>query len=271
MPRLLVVNADDFGFTHGVNAGIVEAHTQGILTATTLMANGAAFADAVQLAQQHPTLDVGCHLVLVGGESVHAPGTALPRSVSALGQAIYRNGFPVYQELQAQMRKIADAGIRPTHLDTHKHTHLLPAVLQAVLRVAQEFGVNWIRRPYDSTLVPTSCPVPWQVRVVSGLLRYSRPLAQRQMQAAGCRTTDHFTGFQMTGRFTARHVVELLQALPEGVTEFMTHPGRHTAELEAAPTRLKASRARELAALTAPEVRQAVQTSGVRLVRFGEL
>ena len=84
MSRRLIVNADDFGFTHDVNAGIVEARRRGILRSTTLMANGAAFDDAVRLARENPDLDVGCHLVLVGGRSLSRPGELLPKSLSEL-------------------------------------------------------------------------------------------------------------------------------------------------------------------------------------------
>ena len=161
-PKRLVVNADDFGFTPDVNAGILEAFERGIVRSTTLMANGAAFDDAVRLARQNPGLDVGCHLTLIG-----RPG--LPSSLPALLRALVRRRLPVYAELAGQVRRVLDAGIRPTHLDTHKHTHLLPPVLGLVCRIAQEFAIPWVRKPF-----------------------LFRP--------RGCRTTDHFTGFALTGR-----------------------------------------------------------------------
>src|SRR5437763_10860111 len=111
--KRLVVNADDFGFTHDVNQGIIEAHGQGILTATTLMATGAAFDDAVRLARENPGLDIGCHLVLVG-----SPG--LPDTVAQLVQALALRRIRVYDQLVKQVRRVVDAGLRPTHLDTHK-------------------------------------------------------------------------------------------------------------------------------------------------------
>ena len=147
--RLLIVNADDFGFTRGVNAGIVEAHKNGILTAATLMANGDAFDDAVRLARETPSLDVGCHLVLIGGKSL-VTGFDLPASPAALVRAVIAGRVPIYEELSAQVRKIAAAGIAPTHLDTHKHTHLLPPVLNAVARISAETGIRWVRSPFDS-------------------------------------------------------------------------------------------------------------------------
>ena len=119
-----------------MNQGIVEAHRRGILTATTLMANGEAFDDAVRLARETPSLDVGCHLVLIGGRSL-LTGKPCPLTVAQLLAALARRQIRVYEELAAQVRRIMDAGIRPTHLDTHKHTHLAPPVLDAVARIGR--------------------------------------------------------------------------------------------------------------------------------------
>ncbi len=260
--RQLIVNADDFGFTQDVNAGIIAAHTRGILTATTLMATGAAFDDAVRLARAHPTLDIGCHLVLVG-----SPG--YPPTVMKLLEACARGRLNPYNELRKQIVKILDSGIRPTHLDTHKHTHLFPPVLEAVARLAGEFGIQWVRRPFDLPLASKRVPVT--KRLVSRAFVGIRSHFHRVLARHGCHTTDHFAGFQITGRYQANDVVNLIAALPEGTTEFMVHPGLCTAELKAATTRLKESREAELKALTSPEVRQALSANHVRLVRYSEL
>jgi len=227
--RYLIPNADDFGFTRDVNLGIIEAHRQGILTATTLMATGPAFENAVELARQNPELDIGVHLVLVDSEGF--PPT-IPRLLFSLG------GIKIYDQLVLQVRKVLDAGLQPTHLDTHKHTHLLPQVFNAVTRIAREFNIPWVRR---RLLLPTY----------------------------GCRTTDHFAGFRMN--VDSASLSNLIRHLPEGTTEFMCHPGLCTAELRAARTRLKESRRRELDALTSPEVRAALEESGVKLARYRDL
>jgi len=267
--KQLVVNADDFGFTPDVNEGIVEAHRRGILTAATLMANGAAFDDAVKLARQTPSLDIGAHLVIVGGRST-LTGRPLPASVPRLLAAIARRDIRVYEELRDQVRRIVDAGLRPTHLDAHKHTHVAPPVLDAVARIAEEFGIRWVRRPFDFPL--NALPVPPARRFLSqalGLLlraRFHRVLARR-----GCRTTDHFAGFQITGRFRTPELVALMAAIPEGSTELMCHPGRCGEALRNARTRLKESRERELEALVSREAREAVERNGIALVNYGGL
>jgi len=269
--RRLIVNADDFGFTRDVNDGIVEAHRRGILTATTLMANGSAFEHAVELSRRNPDLDVGCHLVLVGGESVLKKGRRYPATVSQLVAAVVSGKIHVYDELAAQVRKIQNAGIRLTHLDTHKHTHLLPSVLDAVTRISEEFRIRWVRKPFDDPVAGAPSFVPLRMRAAGHAVRLAHPWFRRKLAARGCRTTDHFAGFQLTGHFGAAELVELLKRLPEGMTEFMCHPGFCTEELRAAPTRLKESRARELAALTAPETRQALDEQGIELVSYREL
>jgi predicted glycoside hydrolase/deacetylase ChbG (UPF0249 family) len=268
--RALTVNADDFGFTKDVNAGIVEAHTRGILTSTTLMANGAAFEDALRLARLHPALDIGVHFVLVQGESL-VSGNPLPATVSQLLQALALRRIDVYGELRAQILKIVEAGIRPTHLDTHKHTHLLPPVLDAAARLAGEFGVRWVRRPMDLPLHGSPAEVPWKVRAVSRAFGLLRSRFHRKLSEHGCRTTDHFAGFQLTGRYSAEDILHLLGGLPAGSTEFMTHPGKCTAELRSAVTRLKQSRESELRALTDPRVAEAIRAQGIRLTPYSTL
>ncbi len=255
--RELVVNADDFGFTRDVNRGIIEAHQNGILTATTLMANGEAFDDAVRLARENPSLDIGCHLVLV-----QSPG--LPDTVSQLILKV--RSMPVYDLLSAQVKKILDAGIVPTHLDTHKHTHLLPPVLDAVARISEEYKIPWVRRPFDFPMEAGG--IGWKKRAVSRAMTVVRSRFARVLARHGCRSTDHFAGFQMTGNYDAAYLERLIHELPEGSTEFMCHPGVCTPELRAATTRLKESREAELRALTAPSVRRALEKENVRLTNY---
>jgi len=256
--KQLIVNADDFGFTRDVNSGIVDAHRLGILTATTLMATGDAFDDAVRLAKETPTLDIGCHLVLVG-----APG--FPSTIPQLVRAVALGQIRIYDQLVQQVRRILDAGLVPTHLDTHKHTHLLPPVLDAVTRISEEFHIAWVRRPFDFPLQPGG--VGWTNR----LMRLMSGRFQHALTRHHCRSTDWFAGFRLTGRYRAGDLINIIRALPEGVTEFMCHPGHCGDDLRAAGTRLKESREVELRALTAPEVRVALADTGVTLANYRDL
>jgi predicted glycoside hydrolase/deacetylase ChbG (UPF0249 family) len=248
--RYLTINADDFGFTHDVNAGIIEAHRQGVLTSTTLMANGDAFEDAVKLAAEEPSLDVGCHLVLVQGQSTLS-GRPLPATLSQLVPMVVAGKLDAYAEFRSQIEKILLTGIRPTHLDSHKHTHLLPKVFRAVVRLAKEYSIPYVRLPVD-----TSLPLAGMIR------RYY------QRMSSAVKTTDHFLGFRLTGRLTEATFAQALLRLPEGTTEFMCHPGRLGNELAAAQTRLKESRVRELEALLSPLIRQIIVSQQIHLRPF---
>lgn len=253
--RYLIVNADDFGFTRDVNQGIVDAHRNGVLTATTLMANGDAFEDAVRLAKQTPSLDIGCHLVLVQGESV-LTRRPLPSGPKQLIRALLFSRLNPYLEFKAQIQRLLRAGVRPSHLDTHKHTHVLPAVLSAVMRVAQEFEIPFIRLPFDSGWTIVRPFDRW----------YRRKLSYRKLGA-----TDHFVGFRLTDHLSEETLEQTVRALPPGWTELMCHPGYLGDELRVARTRLKTERQRELDALTSVRIRQLVVDCGVSLSNYREL
>jgi len=230
------------------------------------MANGDAFDDAIRRAREVPSLDVGIHLVLVQGRSVLHPGKPFPETLQQLGKALLSGEIHAYDEAAAQVRKIVAAGIQPSHLDTHKHTHLFPPVLDAVAKIAKEFDIPWVRRPFDYGTGP-----------VAGLTKQAVGAAMKLMsprfakKLAGFRMTDHFTGFQLTGTLDTSGIIETLKTLPPGLTEFMCHPGRCGEQLRHAKTRLKESRAEELAALVAPETKQALVEHGVRLENYRDL
>ena len=234
------------------------------------MANGAAFDDAVRLAQETLSLDVGCHLVLISGRSLLEPFAEFPKTTGEFLRALATRQIRPYEELAAQASKILAAGLKPTHLDTHKHTHLAPPVLDAVARIAEEFEIPWVRRPFDFPLSGGQ-EIPWLKKATSRGLQVVRGRFHRVLEKHGCRTTDHFAGFQITGRFRAPELVQLIRSLPDGSTEFMCHPGYCGEDLRQARTRLKESREDELAALTAPEVRTALTEAQVDLTNYRTL
>jgi len=185
-------------------------------------------------------------------------------------RAVALGRIDIYTKLSEQVRRIVDAGLSPTHLDTHKHTHLLPPVLDAVARISEEFRIPWVRRPFDFPLQPGGvggAKREWTnklMRLMNG--RFASALARHH-----CRSTDWFAGFKLTGSYGSEDLINVIRALPEGVTEFMCHPGRCGDDLRAARTRLKESREQELRALTAPEVRTALAQEGVKLATYREL
>lgn len=252
-----MINADDFGFTRDVNAGIVHAHRHGVLTSTTLMANGDAFEDAVRLARETPSLDIGCHLVLIQGRSL-LTGAPYPDKLPEVYKALIAGKLDPYKELRPQIEKIIAAGIRPSHLDSHKHTHIVPVVFRAVVRLAHEFEIPYVRLPLDATVRFGTWPCALGQRAY-------RAMAHKYQ----VRMTDHFLGFRLTGSLTEISFRAALERLREGSTEFMCHPGFLGPELQTAATRLKESRVRELEALTSPRIRQVMDAQSIRLRPFG--
>jgi predicted glycoside hydrolase/deacetylase ChbG (UPF0249 family) len=254
--KQLIINADDFGFTRDVNAGIVHAHREGVLTSATLMANGDAFDDAVRLAYETPGLDIGCHLVLVQGVSL-ATGRPLPETPLQLLRLLAARQLDVHSELRAQIQKIRDAGISITHLDSHKHTHIVPSIFRTVIRLAQEFDIPYVRLPLDHT-----------TRLVGAVCRWADRYYRRFAKGSRVRMSDHFLGFRLTGCLSEETFAAALRRLKPGTTEFMCHPGYLDDDLKRARTRLKEHRVQEFEALTSPRIRELMAAESIHLATF---
>jgi hopanoid biosynthesis associated protein HpnK len=284
----LIVNADDLGWSEGVNRGIAEAHRKGLVTSTSLLANGQAFDSALAVARSNPELGIGVHLNLSNGAPTANP-TTVPSLLNAAGEF---EGSPetlilriasrnlalneVEQEWDAQIRKIRDAGIAPTHLDGHKHVQMLPGLFEIALRLAKRHNVRAIRISHEASKLrallasggaqKTSVVLKQgvQARGLKLLARDAREMADH----AGLVVTDHFCGIAQTGVMTREGVEALLRNLPEGTTEWMCHPGYADDDLRRSPTRLQESRQSELAILTDPRIRKLVATQGIRLISY---
>ncbi len=289
--RRLIVNADDFGFTSGVNRGIVEAHTHGIVTSSTLMANGNAFQDAVCLTKTVPLLSVGCHVVLIDGEpvldaerlpsiiSAHSSGPRFRDSVKSFAtRALAGRLDPVEIEAEAsaQIRKLQSAGVSVSHLDTHKHTHLFPAVLRPLLRAARACGVRAVRNPFGPRMPLKSSdlvkrPNLWtryaEVRILRALAAKFRDGAK----GAGLATPDGTFGIVVTGKLDEKLFRSIAAIIPEGTWEFVCHPGYNDDTLKSAKTRLRASRETELHVLTMPQARELLLDQGIELISYRNL
>jgi hopanoid biosynthesis associated protein HpnK len=289
--RRLIVNADDFGFTPGINRAIVETHTRGIVTSSTLMANGRAFEDAVSAAATVTNLSVGCHVVLIDGEPVldaqrlpsltvaHPSGHRFRdgiKSFAARALTGRLNAVEIEAEAEAQIRKLQSAGVSVSHVDTHKHTHLFPAVLRPLLRAARACGVQAIRNPFgprkplkSATLLTR--PSLWtryaEVRILRTLAARFRDTANRE----GLVTPDGTLGVVVTGALDEKLFRAIAAAIPEGTWEFVCHPGYHDDDLKSAKTRLRQSRETELRVLTMPEARQLLLDQGIVLISYREL
>jgi len=289
--RRLIVNADDFGLTAGVNRAIVEAHQCGAVSSATLMANGAALDDAIRLAQSTPQLSVGCHVVLADGSPV-LDADQVPSLVDdrygASGTPYFNRGFTglarraalghlvpeqIEAEATAQIRKLRAAGIAVSHLDTHKHTHMIPLVLASLLRAATANGVRRIRNPFEPvrlSLLGHGVRM-WkrfaQVKLLGPLVRKFR----ETVEGAGAFTPDGTLGIVSTGWLDERLLKFMIQHLAEGTWELVCHPGYDDAELRGVNTRLRESRERELRLLGSAEARQLLADNGIELISYNQL
>lgn len=278
--KQLILNADDFGLTPGVNRGIIRAHREGILTSTTLMATAPAFEDAVALAHANPQLGVGCHLVLVGGKAVTpyaeipslaAPDGKLPASLAVFAANVSCGKIraeEIGRELRAQIGKIRRAGIDPTHLDTHKHTHAHPVVMEELARAARELGIRRVRKPVEH-LADSWRSAGWSKGV--GAAAVVRTIARGFAEIArefGLLSPDNFLGLAMTGQLGPEALRRMISGLPEGRTEIMLHPGICDEDLAKTGSRLQEQRQLELDGLVDPEVKHMVAKEGIQLISY---
>ena len=288
--RRLIVNADDFGFTAGINRAIVEAHTHGIVTSSTLMANGRAFEDAVRSAATIPRLSVGCHVVLIDGEPVlNADLSSLTTADS--GGVRFRDGLKSFAvraltghlnpreieaEASAQIRKLQSAGVSVSHVDTHKHTHLFPSVLRPLLSAARACGVRAVRNPFGPRKPLKSSelltrPNLWtryaEVRILRTLAAKFHEAAKRE----GVVTPDGTLGVVVTGALDEELFRAIAAVIPDGTWEFVCHPGYNDDDLKSAKTRLRQSRETELHVLTMPEAGELLSSQGIALISYNDL
>jgi predicted glycoside hydrolase/deacetylase ChbG (UPF0249 family) len=287
--KRLIINADDFGLTSGVNRAVVSLHASRVLTSTTLMAMAAEFESAAASALPQPSLGVGCHIVLVDGTPCLPAGkiTTLIDPKAPADHARFRPtlaGFvrdlllgrireaDIEAEALAQVERVQLSGLRLTHVDTHKHTHMFARVLRPVLRAAKLAGVGAIRNPFEPA---------WSQEATSGagLLRriQVRALATQvkgflsATERHRIATTDGALGVLATGTLDAPTLHRLLDAMPDGTWELVTHPGYHDGALEAANTRLRESREVEREALLAVVPAAVARNRDLELINFGQV
>lgn len=284
--KRLIINADDFGLTRGVNLAIVEAHERGVVTSATLMASGPEFDEAVDFARRFPRLSVGCHVDLIQFAPVSPPSQlpTLTRSdhfrpgFARFARAALRNRLnadEIRNEAAAQMRKLQSAGITPTHFDTHKHTHLFPRVLRPLLQAAKDCGIGAVRNPFEPDPIVRLSEVSLRPKLLS---RYCAVRAFQSMagkfhqmvKAEGLVTTDGTVGIVLTGFLDERRLRTLLRRIPEGTWELVTHPGYNDAALGPLSA-LTASRETELTLLTSRSTRDLLREFGVELISYRDL
>ncbi|MBO3461873.1 hopanoid biosynthesis-associated protein HpnK [Aetokthonos hydrillicola Thurmond2011] len=278
--RFVIINGDDFGFSSGVNQGIITAHKEGVLTSTSLMVTAPAFDEAVALAHEHPKLAVGLHLVLGSGKSV-LPPSQIPHLVDSNGNfsdkhneaGIHyhlskgaRQELPL--EIRAQLEKFRSTGLQLSHVDGHNHMHFNPIVLHTLVSLAEEFNIKVIRLPYEElgfTLNVDSgdrvMKIIWYL-VMSGLRRYGEPL----LKAKGIISPKRVYGWLESGRMSEDYLLGLIPQIQEDFVEIYCHPAiAIPGEPRNGP---QGAGQLELNALTSPRIREMLASKGFELINY---
>ena len=280
MIRKLIINADDFGLCKGVNKAVIEAHTTGVLTSATIMANMPESDEAIAIAKKTPTLGVGVHLNVIDGKPLSSDSIVklLLDDNGEFKYSAYKLAFKsllskkilraIEVELAAQISSIINRGVKPTHLDSHKHFHCFPPVYRIVCSLAAEFGIGAVRWPWEPATV---CLSDWPP-VESG--DKARAFLARQL-ALECQKRDNrfikndiFFGIAHTGRIDDKFWSELGKTQFIGTAEVMTHPGYTEGLIK---TRLVEQRKVELKWLCDPSTKQVIADAGLKLVHYGNI
>jgi chitin disaccharide deacetylase len=281
--RRLIVSADDFGLSSGVNTGVIAAHREGVLTNASLMVTGAAFDEAVELAQVTPTLAVGLHLVLVQGRAAVAP--CVPQLVD--GRGMFSNNAvlaglryfftpgiraQLAREIEAQLEKFVSTGLPLSHVDGHLNVHMHPAVLRILARLAPRYGIRAMRVLHEPLDISLRLDGRHRLRkrtesvIFKALTAYALP----RLTAQGIGHADQMFGLHQSGHVTESYFLGVIQALPAGVTEIYSHASIVDAEARRWRPADYESQA-ELAALTSRRVRAALAAAGIACISYRDL
>jgi predicted glycoside hydrolase/deacetylase ChbG (UPF0249 family) len=262
-----------------------------MVRSTTLIANGEAFEGAVKIAGERENLGTGIHFALTGFKPL-SPPQKLPGLVGPdgtmpsgpfellkeiAGGKITRD--VIRRELLAQAEKVFDSGIIPTHFDSHKHVHIIPAVLESVIEIARRFSVKWIRMPFEARgawrfwfdIEKGKRAVFLKQFAVARASTAARPVFIHMIRRAGLRTPARFYGISPTGLFSEKIIRRICGMMAPGLNELMTHPGIVDDALVRRKSRLLDSRRKERDFLVSPEVKKILEKNAVTLTHFGEV
>jgi len=274
----LIINADDFGFSQGVNAAIIQAHEEGILTSTSLMVTGDAAQNAIALAKNHPHLAVGLHLVLVCGKSV-LPPAQIPHLVDSQGnfsdnptQAGLNYQFnqatraELRLEIYAQLEKFRDSGLNLAHVDGHLHLHVHPVILNILTEFAGEFQIKFIRLPSEELTKNLKIDrrnlltkIIWSI-VFGQLRNYGEGL----LKTHNIKFADRVYGLLQTGNMSEEYLLSLIPQIEAELVEIYAHPA-------SVNTNINNGGEIELKALLSERVREMLSIKGLELSNYNQL
>jgi chitin disaccharide deacetylase len=272
LPRRLIVNADDFGMSPAVSSGIIEAAEAGSVSSASMIVNLDGFDDAVRRAKSFGALPLGLHFNIVAGRPLTRAPSLTDKSGSfvRLGSLLWRattgriNACELAAECVAQLDRMSAVGLRATHLDSHRHVHMHPAIFSTIVAAGASRGVGIVRVPIEP------------LRTNFGNLRATAKkiglsISTKLHSTNGVERPDHFFGISMQGgeSFGPR-LLALIPRLPAGTSELMTHPGHVDAALENSDS-YTWQREMELSTLLSPRFRELLQRNDVQLASFESL
>jgi hopanoid biosynthesis associated protein HpnK len=281
MDKRIIINADDFGVSSGVNKAVAQAHTDGVLTSATIMANMPAAVAAVKLAKQMPNLGVGVHLNLFEGRPLSKDGSIgcllddngsfalTPAKLSLLSIVKHKIRNAIRTELAAQIQWVIDNGIKPTHLDSHKHIHSFPTIFPIVCGLARRFEIPAIRFIFEPKQL---LAMPWPLPSEGGRkrARTARIMAKiNRIQNSDFLKTDCLLGVAHMGKIDVNFFKAVALYNSAATTEVMTHPGLDNG-MEHSKSNLH-QRKGELQTLCSERTKQYFKNAGIKLVHYGQL
>lgn len=282
--KKLIVNADDFALHTLVNRAIIQAHQQGILTSTSLLANGAAFDEAVGLATANPQLGIGVHLCLVGGLPTLAPPESVPTLIDPATGRLYENyvqftkryltgkvsKLDIYQELSLQVKKIKASGLPITHVDSHQHMHMLPGIDRIAVQICREEGICKSRVSNENILFSGGYPFTVGRYLGKVALSFFSMLAAKTFKSTDIKYPRYFYGMLAGGNMQEQYLLRIIDCITDGSSEIMLHPGLNKAQL-VADLGFDYNWQLEYEALISPKVKQAIDSKGIELISFKDL
>jgi hopanoid biosynthesis associated protein HpnK len=274
--KKLIINADDFGLAKCVNHGIVHSFINGVLTSASIMANGHAFDEAVLLSKQYPSLSVGIHLVLVEEKPV-LPANEIPSLIEKKSERLYQNYgsfiraffwgkiqlLDIEKELKAQIERVFNANITPSHINSHQHLHMLPPILNIVLKLAKKYNIQWIRNTYDM--------LTYQNSIAHKVLKLLGYIGKKAILKKQLRTTDSFLGTKFSGNISENALLDILNNHPPGTSELMCHPGNEDEALHRSYGHWHYHWGQEKDALTLQNVKEIISQKGIVLTNYHDL
>ena len=282
MARKLIINADDFGLSPDVNQAVEQAHSQGVLTSATIITNLADFADAVAIAKRLPRLGIGVHLNLFNSKPVSDDSRVKPllnssgsfryssNALAFVSMFSHKIRTAIRIEMAAQIQKLIDSGIEPTHLDSHKHIHFFPSIYPIACSLARQFKIPAIRYCYEPAAVSN---VPWPLPMPAGKkgAQQMRLMARfNRLYDKGLNRAEQTLGLSHLGRIDTNFFKAVSLYTEAQISEVMTHPSTVDDPVDSGKP-FKLNRKAELEALCDERTKKYLQEADIELTHYGRL